>query len=446
MHTDIPWTEYSSRIPLWDESFRESLELLCGEGAPRWTAFCGDRRTQEEENIINHFAGSLRKAWGTGEAGGAEFLLPWVEARIQDTLWFRKNLSLRDLGDWAVLPTMTRSDLAVALDQIIPESADLTGLVINPTSGTNGQPILCPNHPRAVGCYDAFLEFILEVWGIDWDLAPGRTAAVQVCYQADTLTYATVHARHQGAGFAKVNFHPARWPTPEAQVWFDRVNPQILTGDPWSFFHMKKLGLKAHPKALISTSLKLTQNQRLDWENYFACPVIDLFSLNETGPLGVSLPGEPEVFRQMAPDVFLESDPATGELLVTGGRNPYLPLFRYRTGDRVEMTSGSLPGFVGVSSREMVVWEKADGSPAQPLDIARILRCYPEVLSHKFQPQDRYNLVLTLKAPQIRPEAVQEIGDRLASFWEGHLEAGQAGRHGSYPIPSGQVRVRVIKE
>lgn len=445
------WEEHSRRIPLWDPSFRQTLELLDNIHAPRWTAFCGDRRTRTDEDFIDRFARTLRSEWGFSH--GPQTLLPWVEERRKDTPWFRKNLAGLPLTGsegprWATLPSMTRGDLAGNLENIIPETADLAGLVINPTSGTTGQVLSCPNHPRAVGCYDAFLEYILELWGLPWDLAPGKTAAVQVCYQPETLTYATVHGRHRGAGFAKVNLHPSVWPREEAQAWFDLVRPQILTGDPWSFLQMEALGLEVCPRALVSTSLGLDPELQARWESRYRCPVIDLWSSNETGPLGVTLPGRPGVFRQLAPDVLLESDQDTGELLVTGGRNPYLPLFRYRTGDKAEVLTGEegLPTFQPRESRRLTVWAKADGTLTQPLEVARILRTYPEIQSHSLEVRSPRDLVLRLKAPSLAEEDLSRVVRRLASFWEGHLEAGKGGRGASFPSPRGEVKIQVVRE
>ncbi len=443
---DLIWPEYISRIPGWQENFRESIILLNNEDAPVWTGFCGDRRTREDEAFIDAFANTLRYPWNRFSSDVPEGILNWVQERKDDTLWFRKNLQFQDLDQWTSLPTMTRHDLALRLEEIIPENADLKGLVINPTSGTSGQVLLCPNHPRAVGCYDAVLEYALELYGIHWDLSPGKTVAVQVCYQTETLTYCTTHGRHKGAGFAKVNLHPAYWS--RAQAWFDKVRPQILTGDPWSFQQMVKLGIKTKPKALLSTSLQVTGELRGLWEQFFQCPVIDLYSLNETGPLGISLPGEPSVFRQISEDVFLETDPITGELLVTGGRNPYLPLFRYRTGDKASFVQGndSHPRFQLIQSRQLVVWEKADGSHTQPLEVSRILRDYPEVLKHNIEVINPRHIVLHVKVEGEAQTIIQEVEERLASFWEGNLEAGKSGRRGFAYTSSSTVRVDTLVE
>ncbi len=441
MHDDIDWEQHISRIPRWDDAFKISLRLLCGEHAPPWTAHVGDRRTDEDESFVNDFGLTLRQPWERVD-GVPEHIRDWVRKRCRDTAWFRENLVDKNLSDWENLPMMSREDLSLRLARVIPETADLSRLIVNPTTGTTGSPLPCPNHPRAIGCYDAIFEYVMELWGIPLRLEPGLTLAVQVCYQASTLTYATCHSRHKGAGFAKVNIHPSVWPTDEVRAWLNRVRPQILTGDPWSFDRMIRLGLRPQPRALLSTSLTLEEEQLHRWEDWFGCPVIDLYSMNETGPLGVTLPGNPGVFHQLARDLYLEAS-ADGELLVSGGRNPYLPLFRYRTGDRITFVpgTGGRPAWRLISGRTLTVWQKADGSETQPLEIARILRSYREVINYQVYEARPHLLRIWLEAPAMLPEVRQELAERLASFWEGNLSAGSVGRQVSYPPPKGHVRI-----
>lgn len=143
MHDDIDWEQHVSRIPCWDDAFKKSLRLLCGEHAPNWTAYVGDRRTAEDESFVDDFALTLRQPWK--ECPGVPgHIRDWVRDRCRDTAWFREKNLDKNLSDWEKLPMMSREDLSLHLAKVIPETADLSRLIINPTTGTSGFPFYVP--------------------------------------------------------------------------------------------------------------------------------------------------------------------------------------------------------------------------------------------------------------------------------------------------------------
>jgi phenylacetate-CoA ligase len=123
--------------------------------------------------------------------------------------------------------------------------------------------------------------------------------------------------------------------------------------------------------------------------------VIDWYSLTETGPLGYACP-QGHGYHWLPHDVHLETldgngRPTTGigEITVTGGRNPFIPLLRYRTGDwgRIDFTPCScgdpMPRLMELEGRSPVVFRAANGMRVTTQDVATVLRRYP-LVQHRF--------------------------------------------------------------
>jgi len=124
--------------------------------------------------------------------------------------------------------------------------------------------------------------------------------------------------------------------------------------------------------------------------------VVDLSSTTETGPIAASVPGIAG-HVVLLPDLFVEvldpsgnrlSDGERGEITVTGGRNPYLPLVRYRTGDHGRLGVATLPDgktarvILDLEGRAPVSFRATDGSHVGSVDIARRLRPIAPFVQH----------------------------------------------------------------
>jgi phenylacetate-CoA ligase len=94
------------------------------------------------------------------------------------------------------------------------------------------------------------------------------------------------------------------------------------------------------------------------------------------------------------PDLYVEivdaeglpvPEGARGEIAVSAGRNPFLPLLRYRTGDfaRLVFAEGE-PQLLELEGRPPVAFRAADGSPLNSVDVGRALRQSFAVVQHEF--------------------------------------------------------------
>lgn len=105
--------------------------------------------------------------------------------------------------------------------------------------------------------------------------------------------------------------------------------PELIAGDPISFAELLTLPMAHKPAALLSVSMMLLPGMRARLEAAFGCPVLDIYSLNEVGPVAVydEQAGGHVLLQHRLYVEILDSagqpvpDGARGEITVTGGFN-----------------------------------------------------------------------------------------------------------------------------
>lgn len=418
MTVNVIPSSLKERVPLVKPEWLELYRFM-GEHphAPRWNTQCGDRLQEADLEFVRQYALTLEKRSIYNEHP-PESIIEWCRALTPRSDYFRKRISSPDIArDWQKIAPMTRMDMQSKLELIVPLDADLSRLVINPTSGTTGHPIPAPNHPTAVGCYDPLIQYALRMNGLSESCSGPRVAAIQICAQNKTITYHTVHSYMDGAGFAKVNLHDWQGQSmsgsgrgQSTSLYMNAMQPVFLSGDPYSFLEYINTGIDYRPHALLSTALTMEVYLRNKLEEYFRCPVVDMYSLNETGPIAYSCPHDPGKFHILPQDIFVEILDDAGEQLppgkqgsiaVTGGRNPYLPLLRYITGDRASIQYGQCscgetsPTLTNFEGRSLVIFRKHDGSTVNSVDVSGIVRHFP-VYFFRFVQRSDYSCELGL--------------------------------------------------
>ena len=352
--------------------------------APHYRDFSGHRLSTADQ-----WRARLQHAWlrhaptqrHSGHGAPPFWLWPW--------LW-RHRASVVDwpapahwLRGWGTIRTMSRADLQARLADHVPLERQGPGLVCFNTSGTTGHPIRIPSTPLAAAAYQPLHERALALHGIRLLAARGDVGIVLAGYQRRCFTYVSVNPLRGECGLAKLNLFEGEWRHPgDRSRYLDDLAPELVSGDPVSLSELATLPLRHRPRALLSTSMSLSAGLRHRLMQRFECPVVDLYSMNEAGPIAAWL-DDAQGHVLLQPGMYVEildaggtpqPEGAFGEITLSGGINPCLPLLRYRTGDhaRLVMTPWGA-ALRDLQGRPPVRFLAADRGWVNNVDITRAL-------------------------------------------------------------------------
>jgi phenylacetate-CoA ligase len=415
--------DHAERTPLLTPEGERMLHRLREHpDAPRFNYVTGDRLHPEDLSAIARFREQLHTQRGPRQASPPPLVLQQIASLRERVPFFRSRIPAGlDLeGAWSTLPTTSRRDLALSPWEFVPDDEPLDRLIIYRTAGTTGHPISVPHHPLAIRCYEPLLEFALARHAARPEFNAEQVACFLVGAQIRTYTYAAVLYNWQGAGFAKLNLRPTEWPGADSpHRYFADLAPQFLTGDPISFAEMLRLDPPARPRALVTTSVAMSPDLKKRLRQRYQAPVIDWYSLVETGPIGYICP-RGDAYHVLPHDLHVEvlrpdgcpADPGErGEIAVTGGRNVFAPLLRYRTGDfgHIDFTpcpcGDPMPRLLDLEGRLPVLFRSSDGTPVSTVDLSRLLREFPLLLHEFHQAADLSCELVVRPLPDMAPDA-----------------------------------------
>ncbi len=269
---------------------------------------------------------------------------PWLSEFVDKCLAhvpFYRQYQLQNLP-FHQIPTIYRADLSEDIAQFVPDHLPIDRLLAYQTSGTTGHPLTIPSHPTVAARYSCFHKKALLWNGVDCADLTSDLAIILAGYQKKCFTYASISPYLNNKALAKLNFHPSDWSHPaDREKYLDANKPDLISGDPISLMELAQLQFSHQPRAMLSTSMTLLKGTRKILASRFGCPILDLYSLNEAGPVGTTVPGQ-DGFKLLQSEMLVEVLDAGnkplppgmwGEITLTGGFNHYLPLLRYRTGD-----------------------------------------------------------------------------------------------------------------
>jgi len=288
----------------------------------------------------------------------------------------------RALAELADFPIVSREDLVVDVAAFVPIGADLSRMTQGTSSGSTGRALLIPDDVEDIARTFWMMHALVEAAGVPWRPDPARLAIANLVNQRQAYTYASIVPGFGEAAMARLNLSPTQWP--QRNAFLASHDPQVLSGSPASLAELLDAQLIAtlHPLALFSSATHLEPALRTDLEQAYGCRVFDVYGLHETRPIAVSDDGGPFVVldrRVLVELLDADGDPVTvgerGEIVVTAGENPLLPLVRYRTGDfgRLESRDGRV-AIADLEGREDVTFVAADGSPVPSVDVTQQLQ------------------------------------------------------------------------
>jgi phenylacetate-CoA ligase len=403
------------RFPLLNDEGRALLERLWEHPhAPRYNFRCGDQLTRESLERVRAYERELnaaRKTWAHGERPA------WVNEYaawcLRDVPFYRKRGGAMD--EFANLPTCDRADLSREPWSFVADSQPLDEMIVYDSTGTTGAPLYVPSHPEVSAKYLPALRAALAAFGVTLDGGANRVAILTVCAQDTTLTYATVSAFLDQAGYVKINLNPNDWRDPDDRARFiDDCRPQIISGDPLAFAALAQLPLTWQPQALISSAMTLLPGLQQRLEAHFNCPVIDVYSLCESRFIAAR---RGDSFEIIPHDLFIEILDADGrlcaagergEIVLTGGRNPFQAMLRYRTDDYAAMVwRDGRPVLVGFEGRQPTLFVDTRGRVVNNINVTHALRPFglAQFALHQFADQ---SLRLRMRGYDVDEQSVRQ--------------------------------------
>ncbi|KQW87399.1 capsule biosynthesis protein CapK [Massilia sp. Root418] len=384
--TSMPMNEDIERFPTLTPAGRAMLAFLREHpSAPVFRNESGNKLLAHEVEQVRAFEQEVASAsvgWPPGSAPD------WVDGFLRAA--FETVPHYRQLGspprEFSALPTTCRADFAADIAAFVPDTADVARMINFRTTGTTGHPLVIASHPVVAARYLAFHKRALRRFGVELAHGGGQVGVVLLGHQKRCFTYVSVTPTMGESGLAKINLYPDEWRTPDDRaVYLDALAPEVIAGDPISFTELLKLPLSTKPRALLSVSMLLLPALRARLEQRFGCPVLDIYSLNEVGPVAVydACAGghvllQPHLYVEILDREGRPVPPGErGEITVTGGFNFCLPLLRYRTGDFASLSFGKdAPVLVGLSGRSPVRYF-ASGKWINNIDVTHALQNLP---------------------------------------------------------------------
>lgn len=412
------------RYPTLSTAGRKLLDAMREHpNAPIFRNQSGNRLLAEDIEQLEAFEASL----GDPPAGNA--IPDWVSgciARAYTNIPHYRNLgsppaSLTDV------PPVSRADLAADIASFVPDT-EPTGRMINfQTTGTTGHSLLVPSHPQVAGRYLFFHKKALARFGVVPQYGAGQVGVMLLGHQQPCFTYVSVTPMMDESGLIKLNLHPGDWRNDgDFACYIDAMQPEFIAGDPLSFDVLLGKDCKWKPRALMSVSMMLSDGLRNRLEERFDCPVLDLYSMNEVGPIGVfdtALDGHVLLQDKLWIEILDEegapvAEGERGEITVTGGFNFCLPLLRYRTGDYGALASGKGERIIkNLTGRAPVRFRSETGQWHNNIDVTHALKPLPIAQYALHQNADgALDLGLSSGAMNLEVEALQALRGLLGDL------------------------------
>jgi phenylacetate-CoA ligase len=383
MHADYPVADYEpmaataltdeERWPLLTPAAEAMLNRLrTHPSAPHYNHACGDRLSAEARDNLRKYRKQL-------DSTPDDWLQPLI-ARVYRTV--PRYRGLPTPASLTEVPTTTRHDLLSQPEAQVPTDADLAELLVFRTSGSRGPAATVPMTPEFCALDLPVMEYILSTLGTGLRGGPNKVSLVNVYNQPVAYQFASVSSYLDGAGVVKVNLHESGWRTPEDRATFlDACNPELYTGNPISLAALAELPLKTRPTAILSGAMSLNEGLRTTLAKRFDCPVIDLYGITEAGLIAWRPDNGPHRLlpRQLHVEILTPEGTTCapdqrGEITVTCGENPLLPLLRYRTGDQATLTEiNGHPALATLEGRAPVRYRTATGKWVNSIELTHVL-------------------------------------------------------------------------
>jgi phenylacetate-CoA ligase len=405
--------------------------LLEHECAPRFNFTSTDMLTNESLKVVRQFQadGAIGRFWSpTSGAAYPDWLNDFVDQAVRTVPYYRSYGKAPKTFE--AIPPFGREVVQSEPWRLVPDHLSLEALTVYTTSGTTGTALRIPTDPTVSSMLLILLDRLLSSKGVELPRGVGKVAIALVACQQETLTYASLSHTLDGAGFLKLNLAPHAWRDAAHRArYLEEAAPAVITGSPYAFEVLSQVAPALRPRALVSAAVTLHDGHAAALQSHFGCPVFDLYSMTEArGIAGRS--SDQSDLALLSTDLYVEilgpedeplPEGEVGEVVLTGGRNPYFPLLRYRTGDRAALLfKNGQPHLSRFEGRHAVHLENKDGEPVPTLDVVHALKDLALIGFSLNQSADR-----SLHFDYCGSAKAGEVQGRLEALFGGKVSVGQ---------------------
>ena len=390
-----PELSEAERFPLLTPAGRKLLHAMRQHPqAPLWNWPNGEQLDAAGVSRVAQFAAELASRPVFGPDQPPPWLAAFVDFCLEEVPFYRRRSPPGT--PLVAIPSCSREDLAPRVWDFVPDSVSLDDLIVFSSSGTTGHPCQTPHHPASAACGLPLLEQALAATGIQFPRGPEQMALTNIAAYRGAYTTAIVMAYLQEAGCIRVNLSPEAWRQPgDCPAYLDRWWAPVMLGDPQAFAALGGVGIERPPQAMISCIMHLSDALAEQLSARYGCPVLDLYALTESGIVAVKTPhGHAILPHDLYVEILDEHDQTCphgtrGEVTLTGGRNRYLPLLRYRTGDFAALAwHDGRPTLVDLEGRQPLCFPIGGERVVHSMEVTRLLRKYPLAQYQLHQDQD----------------------------------------------------------
>jgi phenylacetate-CoA ligase len=386
-----PTLSEAERFPLLSPAGRQLLHALREHPqAPMWNWPNGEQLDGAGLENVQRFAAALNVSRPPAENVRPAWLAEFTAFCLTEVPFYRRR-SLPGTN-FDNVPSCSRADVAPQVWDFVPDRQPLDELIVFSSSGTTGFPTRTPTHPATAACGLPLIEAALASTGIHFPRGAEQMALSNVVAYRGAYTTAIVMAYLEEAGCIRVNLVPDAWRTPhDASQYLDRFWSPVMLGDPQAFAALANVDIQRPPQVLVSSIMHLSDGLANQLTARYGCPVIDLYALTEAGIVAVKTErGHRVLPHDLYVEILDEHDEACpagvrGEITLTGGRNPFLPLLRYRTGDYASLAwHDGHATLVGLEGRQPVCFPTTTGV-VHSMEVTRLVRQFPIVRYQLYQ-------------------------------------------------------------
>lgn len=415
-----PELSEAERFPLLTTAGRAWLHRMRQHPrAPMWNWPNGEQLQANGLAQVRRFAESLAagSSWRPGLPPA--WLAQFVDRCLEDVPFYRSRATPGTRFE--LIPSCSRTDLAPRVWEFVPDSEAVDELIVFSSSGTTGLPIRTPHSPASAACGIPLIERAIAELGVRFPRGVDQMALTNIAAYRGAYTTAIVMAFLEEAGCVRVNLAPEVWRQPtDCAAYLAEFRAPVMLGDPQAFAALRQVEVANPPAVMVSSIFELPEVLGQQLTAIYGCPVVDLYALTEAGIVAMKTPQGHVI---LPPDLYVEildphdqlcPDGVVGEVTLTGGRNPYLPLLRYRTGDFAAFAwLDGRPTLVGLEGRAPVSFPIAD-RVVHSMEVTRIMRRLP-VFQYQLHQNEEGGFLFRYRGAATEEEMEDGLRDLLGS-------------------------------